>query len=55
MAIYLNTSKPYESYKELVGSRYFVDKSNIIEELNERISTNDKYVCITRPRRFGKS
>ncbi|MGL6106648.1 AAA family ATPase, partial [Romboutsia sp.] len=55
MAIYLNTSKPYESYKELVNSRYFVDKSNIIEELNERISTNDKYVCITRPRRFGKS
>ncbi|MEG1286392.1 MAG: AAA family ATPase, partial [Romboutsia sp.] len=55
MAIYLNTSKPYESYKELVNSRYFVDKSSIIEELNERISTNDKYVCITRPRRFGKS
>ncbi|MGL5751683.1 MAG: AAA family ATPase, partial [Paraclostridium sp.] len=55
MAIYLNTSKPYESYKELVNSRYFVDKSNIIQELNERISTNDKYVCITRPRRFGKS
>ncbi|MGL5712952.1 MAG: hypothetical protein ACRCX2_08030 [Paraclostridium sp.] len=46
MAIYLNTSKPYESYKELVNSRCFVDKSNIIEELNERISTNDKYVCI---------
>ncbi|MGL4912491.1 MAG: AAA family ATPase [Romboutsia sp.] len=55
MAIYLNTSKPYESYKELVNSRYFVDKTNIIEEVNERISTNDKYVCITRPRRFGKS
>ena len=55
MAIYLNTTKPYENYLELVNSRYFIDKSYIIEELNERISTKDKYVCVTRPRRFGKS
>ena len=55
MAMYLNTNKPFENYKELVGSKYFVDKSLIIERLNERVSTSDKYVCITRPRRFGKS
>lgn len=53
--MYLNTNKPLENYKELVGSKYFVDKSLIIDRLNERISTSDKYVCITRPRRFGKS
>lgn len=55
MAIYLNTPKPYENYKKIYRSKHFVDKSLIIEELNERIDTTQGYVCITRPRRFGKS
>ena len=55
MSIYLNTSKPLENYKELFNEKYFIDKSQIIELLNDRISTKSKYVCITRPRRFGKS
>lgn len=55
MSIYLNTSKPLENYKELFNEKYFIDKSKIIELLNDRISTKSKYVCITRPRRFGKS
>ncbi len=55
MAVYLNTFKPYENFKKLYRSKYFVDKSLIIEELNERINTTQGYVCITRPRRFGKS
>ncbi len=32
-----------------------LDKSMIIDLLNARISTSRKYICITRPRRFGKS
>lgn len=55
MAIYLNTIKCLENFKQLYNTRYYVDKSMIIEKLNERIETADKYVCITRPRRFGKS
>ncbi|MGL6106538.1 AAA family ATPase [Romboutsia sp.] len=55
MTVYLNTSKPYENYKKLYRTKYFVDKSLIIEELNERIDTTQGYVCVTRPRRFGKS
>ena len=55
MALYLNTNKPLENYKKLYRSKYFVDKSLIIEELNELIYTSDRYICITRPRRFGKS
>ena len=55
MSIYLNTNKCFENFKELYKSKYFVDKSLIIENLNERIGTSDKYLCITRPRRFGKS
>ncbi|MGL5328501.1 MAG: AAA family ATPase, partial [Peptostreptococcaceae bacterium] len=55
MTVYLNTDRSLENYKSLYKSKYFVDKSLIIEKLNERICTSDKYVCITRPRRFGKS
>ena len=55
MAIYLNTDAALENYKELRKSKYFIDKSKIIEKLNSCISTIDKYICITKPRRFGKS
>jgi hypothetical protein len=55
MAIYLNTNKPLENYKNLFRSKYFVDKSLFIEKLSEVIETSDKYICVTRPRRFGKS
>lgn len=55
MGIYLNSDKPLVNYKNLYRSKYFVDKSLIIEKLNEVIETSDKYICVTRPRRFGKS
>ncbi|OOB79435.1 MAG: AAA family ATPase [Epulopiscium sp. Nuni2H_MBin003] len=53
--MYLNTQQGFESFKESLASKIFVDKSMIIEILNERVNTRDKYICITRPRRFGKS
>lgn len=55
MSIYLNTDTALENYKKLSNSKYFVDKSKIISSLNEIIDTSDCYVCITKPRRFGKS
>jgi len=55
LSIYLNTNKPFENYRELVNEEYFVDKSSIITLLNQRIFTKSKYICVTRPRRFGKS
>ena len=55
LPVYLNSNKSLENYLSLFRSKYFIDKSEIIEILNERICTSDKYVCITRPRRFGKS
>lgn len=55
MAIYLNTTRPFENFKELFSEEYFVDKSEIISFINKKISTKSKYLCITRPRRFGKS
>ncbi|MGL5068006.1 MAG: AAA family ATPase [Sarcina sp.] len=47
--------KPLENYESLYRSEFFVDKSLIIERLNKVINTTDRYICITRPRRFGKS
>lgn len=55
MAIYLNTKSPFENYSELAREYYFIDKSQIIKSLNSKVSTKSKYICITRPRRFGKS
>lgn len=55
MAIYLNTNKSLENYKRLLNIDYFVDKSMIIEKTNKLINTANSYICITRPRRFGKS
>ena len=55
MAIYLNTNTALKNYKKLINSQYFIDKSMIIDKLNKLIDTSDCYVCITKPRRFGKS
>ena len=55
MSIYLNTNKPFENYRRLLNTDYFVDKSNMIEKTNKFINTANSYICITRPRRFGKS
>ncbi len=55
MGIFLNSTIPYDSYKEMEDSPYFVDKTLLLEELLPRIGTAEKYICITRPRRFGKS
>ena len=55
MAIYLNTNTALRNFNELANSKYFIDKSNILRKLNTFISTPNKYICITKPRRFGKS
>ena len=36
MAVYLNTNNNLENYKELYRSKYFIDKSLIIDNLNTK-------------------
>lgn len=55
MAVYLNTNAAYKDFQMLCRDRYFVDKSGIIEKVNARIRTKNRYLCITKPRRFGKT
>ena len=38
-----------------LNSRIYVDKSMIIEQLDELVDTNDNLICVSRPRRFGKT
>lgn len=33
----------------------YVDKSKLIDHINDTLGTKDKLTCVTRPRRFGKS
>ena len=35
--------------------KIYVDKSELLIYTNERIGASDKYICISRPRRFGKT
>ena len=37
------------------ASKVYVDKSMLVARLNELINTEQAYVCVSRPRRFGKS
>ena len=53
MGIYLNPGN--QGFRESIRSRIYVDKTNLIACTNELLNTNDKYVCVSRPRRFGKS
>ena len=53
MHAYLNTG--FEKFQESLNARLYIDKSELISLLNSIIKTPQKYICISRPRRFGKS
>lgn len=55
MRMFLNSPAPFEAYKAAKTGKYFVDKSNLIEDLIPAFGTENRFYCITRPRRFGKS
>ena len=55
MGNYLNTTAVYDTYRREHNSPYFVDKSKLLCELCPRVDTTANYICVTRPRRFGKS
>ena len=52
MAEYLNCGN--ESFLNEVDC-YYVDKSETLAILNNSLNRRDRYICLTRPRRFGKS
>lgn len=55
MGAYLNSISPYFMYKSEYDKPYFVDKSMILQELLPLVKQGNNHICITRPRRFGKT
>ena len=53
MGIYLNPTN--ESFQEAINSEIYVDKTGLIAFTNKKIKTSQKHICVSRPRRFGKS
>lgn len=49
---YLNPGN--SGFAEMLKSDY-VDKTGLIRLMNSRLGTKQKYLCVSRPRRFGKS
>ena len=52
MGTYLNPGN--QAFRQIAGPDY-VDKTGLIELINRRIDGDNNLVCISRPRRFGKS
>ena len=53
MDIYLNLGNI--DFHQALNSKIYVDKSMLIEYANSVIYTEQKFICVSRPRRFGKS
>lgn len=53
MGIYLNVG--VEKFKSALRSKIYVDKTALLEYTNSVLNTENHCVCISRPRRFGKS
>ena len=55
MGMFLNSIEPYDKYKTITKGLYFVDKTELLEELIPALEQEQRFFCITRPRRFGKT
>ena len=53
MGIYVNPNN--DGFKQSLNSKIYVDKSGMIEVTNSLLDTEQRCLCISRPRRFGKS
>ena len=38
-----------------IDDEFYVDKSMIISLLNDKVESDDRFLCVSRPRRFGKT
>ncbi len=53
MGIYLNPDNI--DFQIALNSKIYVDKSEMIKHINAQIYTEQRFICVSRPRRFGKS
>ena len=53
MGIYINPGN--ENLKKALNSEIFVDKSLFIGKISKLLNTEQRFICVSRPRRFGKT
>ena len=53
MGTYVNPG--FDNFNSSRKNKFYVDKSMLIALLNEKIGTDDRFLCVSRPRRFGKT
>ena len=53
MGIYLNPNNA--AFRKAINSKIYVDKSMLIAYTNENLNSEHEEICVSRPRRFGKS
>ena len=53
MGTYLNPGKA--AYQMAVNSEIFIDKTEMIQYINSVVNTQQRFVSVSRPRRFGKT
>ncbi|MCD7708268.1 MAG: ATP-binding protein [Clostridiales bacterium] len=55
MGFYLNNNGAFSRYQSEASKPYFVDKSKFLAEMIPLVEQRGNDVCVTRPRRFGKT
>ena len=53
MGVYLNPGN--DNFEMVCRSEIYVDKTELIQHTNQMIGTQQRFICISRPRRLGKS
>ncbi|MDE7223217.1 MAG: ATP-binding protein [Acetatifactor sp.] len=53
MGIYVNPGN--DGFKRAIRSEIYVDKTGLIAYTNKYLDTEQQFICVSRPRRFGKS
>jgi len=53
MGIYLNPD--HTDFQRSLNSEIYIDKTELIAYTNKKLNTEQGYICVSRPRRFGKS
>ena len=53
MGRYLNPNN--NKFQNFLKEKYVVDKSRLLNNILEKMEQNKKFLCCSRPRRFGKS
>ena len=53
MGVYLNPGN--DAFRMAINDDIYIDKTELIKQTNDRLGKRNRYICVSRPRRFGKS